>query len=350
MRNYKTKPLAKKISKNELLKCPLVTCNKKYKSERTRQQHVEKNHYYETRNSNHFKFNHDVRAQIYESAAEYIVELYEIRKCYESGECYGESLANNLLPQLYGKEVNPEDLKRITIAQSLFAKKLLEENLYLCDWNIVMDDLERFFNIGLPYYDTNFCPTLTIDFLWHAMMQRPNLYVDICRKSCIEIMPHCNVHRSEHEDTERYEYFLRVFQHKFERRPHTFSSSDISEELSSADARQIFIDLYYKELKEIENDRIRDEEKVRQRNEELRIREEEKIKQRNEELRIREEKRSTALKEISENVGISLEKLGSNEIYYYLYGYERGYRSEQLRNYVASQIKLESSRSLSSSC
>src|SRR4029077_19117403 len=131
MRNYNVKPLAKKVGKGEMLKCPITKCNKKYKSEGKRQQHVEKDHYYETRNSNYFKFDHDIRAQIYESAASYILELYTVRKCYENGTYYGESLAKNLLPQLYGKEVNQEDLKRIMEAQGSFAKRLLEENLHL---------------------------------------------------------------------------------------------------------------------------------------------------------------------------------------------------------------------------
>ena len=236
MRNYKVK----QVNKGLLLQCP--SCNKKYKTEIKRQQHVEKDHYYETRNSNRFKFTSEEKARIYKSAGSYIVELYEIRK----DEDYGESLAKNLLPQLYKEDLSPNDLKRIMSAQRSFATNLLDQNLLSCDWIAVMDDFEKFFNMGLPHYDTNFCPTLAIDFLWHALMQLPELYIEICEKSCIEIMPHCNIDRTPEEDSQRHEYFLKVFQHKFCKMPTSFPSQ--LEAFSIEDIREVFGNLYKKEF------------------------------------------------------------------------------------------------------
>jgi len=52
----------------------------------------------------------------------------------------GESSAKNLLPQLYGTEINQIDLERMIVAQAKFAKRLLKENLS-CDWECIMKRL-----------------------------------------------------------------------------------------------------------------------------------------------------------------------------------------------------------------
>jgi hypothetical protein len=331
MRNYSNKPAN---NKGALFNCPVATCKRKYKREEKLKQHIEKDHYYDTRNSNNFKFDHNIRAQIYDSAASYIIELYEIRKCYETDIYYGELLAKNLLPQLYGKEVTKEDLNRIMDAQGSFAKKLLEENLLSTNWDLVMNDLECFFNIGLPYYDTNFCPTLTIDFLWHAMMQRPDLYVEICKKSCIEIMPHCNSYRTEDEDTKRYQYFMEIFKHKFYRLPCPFSSQ--LEVFSSEDIKHVFKDLCDKELNEITTERLRKEEK---------------IKQEIEESRRRTEEHTKLIKEIAENLqDPSIINEYRNLTGPLTRGYQLGYRSEELKDYVKLQEKLARDNYKPSTC
>lgn len=327
MRNYNIEPLRKK---DELLKCPIEKCNRKYKKEDKRQKHVEKEHYYETRNSNTFKFTHDIRAKIYESAASYIIKLYEINNNIDDGE----SSAKNLLPQLYNEEISSDDLKRITQAQSSFAKNLLDENLYSCDWTLVMNDLERFFNMGLPYYDTNFCPTLAIDFLWHALMQLPDLYVNICQKSCVEIMPHCNNNRTETEDFKRYEYFQQIFQFKFKKMPHSFPSR--FEAYSSNDIREIFINLCDRELKAVEFDRINEEEKIKAENELNRLCRETRMKEREfEEAIIKEILKDLKLDTDHAFWGLSYERM------YYIRGYKLGYRKENLKEYVDHNVKLE---------
>lgn len=127
--------------------------------------HIEQCHPYLTKFENYYKIDNRERAQIYELAGLYIIELEKIKNGYDDGSYRGEVSAKNLLPQYYGKEIPQEDMERIIQAQSLFAKRLLKKNLHLCDWNLIMNDLENFFNCGIPYYDTNFCPTLSIDFL-----------------------------------------------------------------------------------------------------------------------------------------------------------------------------------------
>lgn len=381
MRNYNAKPVNKKVAKEGLLQCP--SCNKKYKSDIKRQQHVEKDHYYNTRYSNHFKLSPEVRAQIYESASSYIVELYEIRK----DEDYGESFAKNLLPQLSDELLSnsSEDLKRIMAAQRSFATNFLDQNLLSCDWNSVMNDLEKFFNMGLPHYDTNFCPTLAMDFLWHALMQLPDLYIEICNKSCSQIMPHCNIQRTEQEDIQRHEYFLKVFQNKFYKLPTSFPSQ--LEAFSIEDIHGVFIDLRNKELKVIQDRLLEIEEIKKKRDEEYRkrqVEEEERDKlqeqEKHEKRRIREErdKRQFELQEqekeekrrireerevqqfklqritdeenieilrlISEDPEVPSEWLIPSNYEYYFKGYREGHRGKYLNHYALSTRKREEER------
>jgi len=329
MRNYNTKPKEKKNNKVDLLQCPC--CNKKYKSDARRQQHVEKDHYFETRNTNHFKFDHNIKAQIYNSAASYIMKLYEIKK----DPYYEEALAKNLLPQLYHKEIPEDELNRISITQQSFAKNLLEENLYQCDWITIMDDLERFFNMGLPYYDTNFNPTLTIDFLWHAMMQCSDLYIDICKKSLGTIMTHCSKIRTANEDLKRYEYFMDVFKNKFGRSPCPFPAQNINT-YSSFDIREIFLALANKELEKAEIVRLLKEKQ----DECYRLQ----LEQQEEKRRLEKIEFDLLNAEISENVGVDISKCGYLLEGYYHQGYRLGYRGNSLKNYAKDRENYELSK------
>ena len=338
MRNYNSEPKNNKFDKNSLLKCQIPSCNKKYRTEKKRQQHVEKSHFYETIGRNRFKFDNNIKAQIYELAASYIEELDEIRNCFKNNVYYGESSAKNLLPQLQGTEIDPIDLKRIMTAQVTFAERLLKENLLACDWSSVMNDFECFFQMGLPYYDTNFCPTLPIDFLWHATMQNPDLYIDICKKSTFLVIPHCSNERTEDEDMKRYMYFLDVFQHCFNKLPYQLPSQNIITHSDPiAEIKQTFINLRDKELTEIENLRIQKEERIRRHEEQIRrqIEEEKEEKRRQEEeIRRKKEKREALIKKISKNVNVNLEGLFFGEIEYYLDGYNKGLRTQALKDYV----------------
>lgn len=311
-RNYNNKPQNKK--NQPLLCCPV--CNKKYRSEQKRQQHVEKFHYYKTRNSNNYKFDHNLKAQIYDSAIMYVGELDKIINCHKNNIYYGETSAKNLLPQLYGKDVSPDELKRIMAAQLTFAERIQQENLTMCDWKVVMEDLEHFLNLGMPFYDTNFCPTMPIDFLWHALMQCPELYVEVCKKSCRVIIPHCNNERPDSEDARRYMYFLDLFKHRFGREPYQFSSNNECSSFSCADIKQMFANLRDAELEEIENIRIQKENEKKRGEEEC------------EKFRVAREKID---KEILENTGINLQNMGLHKREFYLNGYKNGLNGLELK-------------------
>jgi hypothetical protein len=96
-----------------------------------------------------------------------------------------------------------------------------------CDWTRALLNLERFLKMGLPYYDTNFCPSLLIDFLWHAfMLDGHDVKLGI-------IIPHCSTARTAEEDQKRYQYFCKVYTHWYGEGPYIPSSTgyDAQEQL-----------------------------------------------------------------------------------------------------------------------
>lgn len=100
-RNYDNQPV-KKVT-TPLLHCQL--CSKKYKVEKKLQQHVEQQHYFETRNGNYFVLNRNSRAKIYGLAEDYLAFLTRINTVSEE-ELSGRSI--NLLPQLYNTAIANE--------------------------------------------------------------------------------------------------------------------------------------------------------------------------------------------------------------------------------------------------
>lgn len=264
LRNYDVVPISKAKGKGDFFKCP--GCNKKYKSEKKCQEHVTQHHYYLTRHSNHFAIDQSLKALIYDLAKNYIMVLYRINSSDENVISDEETkCAKKLLPQLHDQVIDDGPLTRIIVAQKTFVKRLFSENLLTVDWALVMDDLEAFFCLGLPHYDTNFCPTILIDFLWHAAMQDFDLYTKLCRQSCVEIMPHCNNERSPDEDQKRHEYFLAVFKQRFRREPYIPRISDVGHGFSIAEVEKLFIDLRDIALAKQQNDVLRAKKEKEQR-------------------------------------------------------------------------------------
>lgn len=329
-RNYNIEPPSKIF-----LLCPVKNCKRKYKSEERVKKHVEEKHFYNTRNQNwKFNFNKKTKANIYELAAKYAKVIHRISKMNEQevidivkSNPDDEMImyAKNLLPQKYGKKINTEELTRIAIAQHKFSRRIINENLLgRCNWTDIIIDLEAFFRLGLPYYDTNFCPTLPIDFLWHSLMQDPKLYKKICKESCGEIIPHCSILRSDEEDINRYEYFLKVYEHRYKQ--DVCLPSDNSD---NADDQQYFVqqftDLCLKEREKIANKERKKQEKLL------------------EYKRIQNE----IMREFSEKAGVDV-SYWSNYLDY-LPLYKEGFTGEKLRQLVYR--KIQDSRSMmASSC
>lgn len=306
-RNYDNKP-RKTPSTSELFECPL--CSKKYKTEKKKQEHIEKVHYYATRNCNKFVFTPEIKVQIYELAHDYELFLRDIanRSLEEIS-----LRSKNLLPQSHGKE-SPGDIERMNAGQRELSKKLFDTGLKY-DLANVMIDLELFFRLGLPYYDTNFCPTLAMDFLWHSLMQDFVLYSQICKNSCGEIMPHCAVVRTEEEDQERHNYFLDVFQYKYGRAP---CQPSLVAPIKS------FLALREDELTII----MRKEEKVRQ-------------------DKLDKERYQREMVEFAQKVGLDIKEIldcfGTRYQYrHFREGHEKfGYEGQKLRDYAAEILRQE---------
>lgn len=219
MRSYK-KPVAQEAPKTFFI-CPVRKCNKKYKKKEKLKDHVETVHYYETRNRvGSFSLSQEQKIKIYTLAKDYAKLLYGFSEY--PAETLTEELkqsSTNLLPQYWCSSVEQKEIERISHAQLVFAKNFFSLDLSSCDWEKVMTDLTDFFALGLPYYDTNFCPSIFIDFLWHACMQDRVFYTEICAKAVGELIPHC-IEREEDLENKRFSYFLEIFSKRYGRSPY----------------------------------------------------------------------------------------------------------------------------------
>jgi len=231
-------------------KCPVYSCNKKYKTEIKLKKHVETKHYYDTHGGNNqYKINLKMKVNIYKLAVKYAMILSQIIDMedsviiaqIESGDrnTAWVQCAINLLPQKCNMTITDSELIRISIAQRDFARRLWEHGFCWSqsDWKNIMEDFECFLKMGLPYYDSNFCPTLCIDFLWHASMQDKQIYRELCPN---EVIPHCSTERNPDEDLQRFEYFKEVFQMHFRRQVYLPS---VNAPKSSAEINQTFQNL-----------------------------------------------------------------------------------------------------------
>jgi hypothetical protein len=315
-RNYDIDPKSKS---EKLINCHVPGCRKKFKKEDSLKTHIETNHFYNTRGNNHFEFDSETKIKIYEIASRYVRTIH----------LSVEDQLKALLPQL--DNPSEEDMTRIAIAQKEFAEKLFNLNFFIeCDWEKVMKDFQCFIRMGLPYYDTNFCPSLPIDFLWHALMQDRALYKEICKKSCKQIIPHCEKERTKEEDEKRYQYFLKVFRERFSRNPYE-PEIHVGKEIDISKISERFVKLAKKERQKI-------------------IKQEEKRKQEKEASEKEEEAKKVIMKNFSENAGVNCKEWYSYNLHY-LPGYKKGLTGKELEKYAANEIDAERrSRVFSSSC
>ena len=312
------------------LGCPVNDCNRKYSHTDRLKRHIETDHFYETRSRNYICFTYEIKSKIYKLASEYVKVLYKISKSDTPDE-YGKYSAIKLLPH---EKIDDNELARIVQAQVTFSKRLFQMcDLEKCDWERVIGDLESFFRLGLPYYDTNFCPTLLIDFLWHALMQNPELYSKVCEKSCGEIMPHCKIERSEDEDKARYEYFLRVFKKKY---GDLYFPPAPERTRTPGDINKIQETLAKLSLQE-ETKRLEKIEKI-EKEEERRL----------EEYKIKRKKELEEMRLFSKKANVNVNDYWDYETYY-LHYYQQGLVGEQLEKYVLDE-KYRIEHSYDSKC
>ena len=131
--------------------CPIPSCKRKYKTSKRLQQHISDAHVFDTQNSIGYQISHNTAMKIFKLAAKYAKILLSGTP-EQQAEC-----TKNLLP--HKKDITQEELNIMIDAQKQFSQRL-----YACNWEKVLSDFEGFIRLGTPYNDTNFCPSLPIDF------------------------------------------------------------------------------------------------------------------------------------------------------------------------------------------
>lgn len=80
---------------------------------------------------------------------------------------------------------------------------------------LLLDEFQRFLNLGKPGRGGNFCPSLTIDLIWHSIMAMdPGRYRALSMRFLGEVLPHC-LEVNEGHETERFASFERIFKRHF---------------------------------------------------------------------------------------------------------------------------------------
>lgn len=80
---------------------------------------------------------------------------------------------------------------------------------------VLLDEFQRFLNLGKPGRGGNFCPSLTIDLIWHSIMTMdPGRYRVLSMRFLGEVLPHC-LEANEGHETERFANFERLFNRHF---------------------------------------------------------------------------------------------------------------------------------------
>jgi len=78
--------------------------------------------------------------------------------------------------------------------------------------NSIIDDFERFLNLGIYWDGTNFCPSLLIDLIWHASMLNHDRYTQLTTQFVTQLMPHClEENDSDEKQDKRWNIFLKQF-------------------------------------------------------------------------------------------------------------------------------------------
>ena len=221
-------------------------CNRKYKRESKMEEHMEKNHPYASIGSNNKCLTMEQREYLISQLEHYLtvvenppvsieikdaVELYMKDPTNEDAKFI--SISHLLLPQS-SKQYDKKELKRITKNHLEFCRRVKESGLInkikasASCIEAMIDEFGRFLNLGCHWSGDNFCPSLIIDFIWHASMLNPEEYGKLTS------LPHC---LEANEDAEiqqkRYQIFLKQFEHEHNQSPLSIADLD-NEHLSLA--------------------------------------------------------------------------------------------------------------------
>lgn len=191
--------------------CPFPNCNRKYKRDEKLVLHVEKEHPLSTlrKHPNVKLGGKEIRKLA--SNLEFYMKLL-LSDPTQTGETFNQCSATlNLTPENH----------------AVFRSRSLDSGMLTKIWygsteqfNLVVLEFQKFFQMGVPWRGDNFCPSLIIDLVWHASMLDAAFYKDLCERYFGRgfILPHCLNH-DDQTDAERFAQFERHFEHQY-RRPY----------------------------------------------------------------------------------------------------------------------------------
>jgi len=233
-------------------------CNKKYKRDSKLTDHIETNHPLARLYSNHTHLSDEEGGKIIDLLKDYCKLLKEILhnidvlnfqenqlnghiKAYLDGSLENElnlmyrfiHASHMLLPVTYKQwisdnrgPIDESDLFRM-IENHLFFLNRVNQSTLLSkiisqtpgDTNqleLLLKEFERFLNLGMTWRNDNFCPSLVIDFIWHACMMDNSLYMKICNRFFKTLLPHCLPENEEEAwDKEHHEKRYAEFERHF---------------------------------------------------------------------------------------------------------------------------------------
>ena len=179
-------------------------CNRKYKTVKKFKHHVEQNHPSATLNSNR-------KTLTIEESKYILTQLSLYSKAIKDGTFV--HLSHKLLPT--NDNIDSDELERITRNHVVFCQRVQESGLLdkvlsnAEQLELLLKEFTRFLNLGQPWAGGNFCPTLTIDLMWHASMMSSAEYKTMSTRFLGTVLPHCLSEKHQ----ERYVDFEKRFVH-----------------------------------------------------------------------------------------------------------------------------------------
>lgn len=353
-----------------LLLCPIFGCYHGFSSKLLLKNHFDNCHYFDTDDekiSKHVVCKNKNLILILKSVLKYIDVL--IKSANLTDDSIKELIKNdkhnpvivasaNLLPQFWNKMIFDDELFRITVNQTSFAKRLINTGLFnspgQVDWSKLLDDFTKFVCMGKPYFDSNFCPNIFIDLFWHGSMQNRDLYKTLFPN----VMSHCVKRDSPDEEKTRYKYFLEVFEKRYKRSPYIPDlKNDLKNDLMNDSLTNSIFGIIKNSFFQSDEEMICDFDNSFNDNHKIVLEEiSSLIKEIKEDEKIKQEKLEKEYQERLEiEQGIKDEtSLSMNDIEYYCHGYairtyKEGYRGEILKKMIEKNIDYQR-RNYDASC
>ena len=289
-------------------------CNRKYKTEKKFESHVETQHPYVALNENNKKLSLDDRLYLlncFQSYSQLLLSEINITKMKKTIKSYfswdGESeiseeikfvwsshmlnptsyssfVENNKRPEELKCEnrlvsanedkkvekvekIERKELKRMVKNHLVFRERVKESSLLqkaLSDpdqLNMMFSEFERFLNLGQPWQGDNFCPSLVIDLIWHSSMMHPKNYKVLCTKFIGKTLSHCLLENENNHD-ERYVRFEKQFQYRHKKFPVKIEELILSDKNNAIEG--LFQKFREEQLEHEKNEEIKRQENLKQ--------------------------------------------------------------------------------------